>query len=52
MAEWIQHQKQYYKNKSSIFENQDIRLIWEQFVSKYDKYKTIEDKWRTQFTRL
>ena len=45
MAEWIQHQKQYYKNKSSIFENQDIRLIWEQFVSKYDKYKTIEDKW-------
>jgi hypothetical protein len=49
MAEWIQHQKQYYKNKSAVFENQDIILLWENFINKYDRYKTNEDKWFENF---
>lgn len=52
MAEWIQRQKQYYKNKLAVFENQDIILLWENFINKYDRYKTNENKWIENFENV
>jgi len=49
MGEWIQKQKQNYKNKTGVMNLNDIRFIWEHFLSKYDKYKTNEDKWFENF---
>ena len=49
MAKWIQDQKKHYKNKTGVMNLLDIRQIWEDFINKYDKYKTNTDKWFENF---
>ena len=46
LGSWICTQKQKYKNKKAIIENEDIRTIWEDFVERYpDLFMTLNEKW-------
>ena len=46
LANWLSSQKQCYKNKKYIMKNEDIRVIWEDFVEKYQQlFKSNKEVW-------
>lgn len=53
LAKWLSRSKQNYKNKDDNMKNQNICLIWEEFIEEFSEYfKTDEDIWFDMFDKV
>jgi hypothetical protein len=53
LGNWIQSQKQNYKNKTKIMINENIRKLWEDFVKQYKIYfMSNEEIWMQQLEKV
>jgi superfamily II DNA or RNA helicase len=53
LGNWIQSQKQNYKNKTKIMVNENIIALWEEFVNKYQEiFMSKEEKWYDKKSKI
>jgi superfamily II DNA or RNA helicase/ribosomal protein S20 len=46
LGKWIDHQRENYRKKVQIMQNEEIRTIWKEFIEDYSKYfKSNEESW-------
>ena len=53
LAKWLSHQKQNYKKEQQIMKDEEIRIIWTEFINKYsDLFKDNNEKWNDNLNKL